>query len=45
VRVNAGLPSVTEVEVKTTQGARVCYRLLSIPFYLAGQLPRVLSQT
>jgi predicted AAA+ superfamily ATPase len=44
VRVNADFPSVTEVELKTTQAARVCYRLLSIPFYLAGQLSRVLSQ-
>jgi predicted AAA+ superfamily ATPase len=44
VRVNADLPSVTDVDIKTTEGERVRYRLLSIPFYLADQMPRVLGQ-
>lgn len=44
VRVNADLPSVTDVDVKTTEGERACYRLLSIPFYLADQMTRVLGQ-
>ena len=44
VRVNADLPSVTDVDVKTTEGERVRYRLLSIPFYLADQMLRVLGQ-
>lgn len=43
VRVNADLPSVTEVDVRTTEGVGVRYRLLSIPFYLAGQMSRVLG--
>lgn len=43
VRVNADTPSITGIDVKTTEGAPVQYRLLSIPFYLAGQLPRLLD--
>jgi len=35
---------VTDVDIKTTEGERVRYRLLSIPFYLADQMPRVLGQ-
>ncbi len=31
VRINADLPSVTEVDVRTTEGVGVRYRLLSIP--------------
>ncbi len=42
VRVNADTPSVTEVALKTTEGVPVHYRLLSIPFYLTGQLNRIL---
>jgi hypothetical protein len=44
VRVNADRPSATNVNVKTTEGVPVQYRLLSIPFYLAGQLHRLLDQ-
>jgi len=43
VRVNADLPSVTEVDVKTTVGGAAHYRLLSIPFYLLGQLHRLID--
>lgn len=45
VRVNADRPSITEVDIKTTEGAAVKYRLLSLPFYLAGQLHRLLDRT
>lgn len=45
VRVNADLPSVTAVAVKTTEGVPARYRLLSIPFYMAGQLYRLLDRT
>jgi len=43
VRVNADKPSITEVDIKTTEGVPVQYRLLSLPFYLAGQLHRFLD--
>jgi predicted AAA+ superfamily ATPase len=42
VRINADLPSNTKVNTKTTNGEPVTYQLLSIPFYLLGQLPRLL---
>lgn len=44
VRVNADNPSITAVDLKTTEGLSVKYRLLSIPFYLAGQLHRLLER-
>ena len=44
VRVNADLPSVTEVAVQTTEGLPSRYRLISIPFYLTGQLNRILDR-
>jgi hypothetical protein len=43
IRVNADRPSMTEVDIKTTEGAPVQYRLMSLPFYLAGQLHRLLD--
>lgn len=43
VRVNADRPSITEIAVKTTAGVPARYRLLSVPFYLVGQLPRLLD--
>jgi uncharacterized protein len=45
VRVNADRPSLTKVDIKTTEGAPVQYRLMSIPFYLAGQVHRLLDLT
>jgi len=42
VRVNSDYASVVNVEVKDHKGKQVCYRLLSIPFYLIGQLHRML---
>lgn len=43
VRVNSDIPTKTSVEVKNHQGKMISYNLLSIPFYLLGQLHRLLS--
>jgi uncharacterized protein len=43
VRINSGLPSRTQVEVKDHKGDKVSYELLSIPFYLIGQLHRLIE--
>ena len=43
VRVNADFPSKTDVSVKSRAGKDVRYRLLSIPFYLIGQMTRLLG--
>lgn len=43
LRVNADVPSVTPVNLKTTEGVSVSYRLLSIPFCLMGQMHRLLT--
>lgn len=43
IRINSDIPSKTKVEVKGSQGQPVIYTLLSMPFYLTGQIPRLLS--
>lgn len=43
VRINSDIPSVTKVKVKDSLGAAVQYQLLSIPFYLLGQLHRLIT--
>lgn len=43
VRVNSEPPSAVEVSV-SLQGQSVSYRLLSLPFYLLGQLHRLLAE-
>ncbi|SCA64230.1 Uncharacterized protein SCG7086_CV_00010 [Chlamydiales bacterium SCGC AG-110-P3] len=43
VRVNSGLPGVNEVDVTDQTGKRVSYTLLSLPFYLLEQLPRLIE--
>lgn len=43
VRINQDLPSFSQVSVKVHSGEVVEYPLLSIPFYLLGQLPRLLQ--
>ncbi|MCX7337978.1 MAG: AAA family ATPase [Alphaproteobacteria bacterium] len=43
VRINNDLPSVTPVAVKNTDKAETSYTLLSIPFYLTGQIHRLLN--
>ena len=45
IRINADLPSVVNVSVKIHSGESVCYELLSIPFYLIGQLDRALRKS
>lgn len=42
VRTNSDMPSQTKVEVKDHQGNLIQYTLLSLPFYLLGQLHRFL---
>ncbi len=43
VRVNSDIPSKMEINVKDHQGKAINYMLLSIPFYLLGQLHRLLN--
>lgn len=43
VRVNSDIPSTTAVSVKDHQGNPINYTLVSIPFYLLGQLHRLLQ--
>jgi uncharacterized protein len=43
VRFNSSLPSKTDVQLKNSLGNDVKYTLLSIPFYLSGQVKRLLS--
>lgn len=45
VRINDDLPSVTHVKVNKENGGKIDYSLLSIPFYLTGQLHRLLKKT
>ena len=43
VRINSSAPQLTKVDVKDTQGNPVNYELRSIPFYLIGELHRLLD--
>lgn len=43
VRINSDLPSHCPVNVKDSSGNTVEYKLLSIPFYLLGQLHRLIN--
>lgn len=43
IRVNADKPSCTQVEVKDHAGNLIRYTLLSYPFYLCGQLHRLIQ--
>ena len=42
-RINGDLPSKTQVSVKSRAGKKVTYALVSIPFYLVGQITRLLD--
>lgn len=42
VRVNSDLPSQVEVNTKDREGQVIQYQLMSIPFYLLGQLHRLI---
>lgn len=43
VRINSSPPAISEMDIKETQGASVQYQLRSIPFYLIGELHRLLD--
>lgn len=43
VRINSKSPNLSEVNVKDTRGIPVKYELRSIPFYLIGELHRLLD--
>ena len=43
VRINSDVPSITEVNVSNSAGVPVRYRLISIPFYLLGQIHRLIA--
>lgn len=43
VRINEDQPSITPVVIKQNDGTDYAYTLLSIPFYLIGQLHRLLD--
>lgn len=44
IRINSDHASKTQVKTLVSDGEKVEYELLSIPFYLIEQLPRLLSQ-
>lgn len=44
VRINSDLPRLGPIELKDSLGDSVQYTLLSIPFYLVGQLHRLLNR-
>lgn len=44
VRINADLSNITPVDVKSPNKENIRYQLLSIPFYLTGQLHRLLDE-
>lgn len=44
VRINSDLPSKVDINLNLTTGNKVSYNLISIPFYLIGQLNRILDQ-
>jgi predicted AAA+ superfamily ATPase len=43
VRINSAVPLLSDIQVKDTQGNLVRYQLRSIPFYLIGELHRLLK--
>lgn len=43
VRINSDYPSIVNVDIKTTLGKAVQYQLLSLPFYLLGQIHRLID--
>jgi len=43
VRINSDFPTKTAVNVKDRDGSNIQYTLLSIPFYLIGQINRLLD--
>lgn len=43
IRINSDLPSIVDVKVKDAQGNLIEYKLLSLPFYLLGQVYRLIN--
>lgn len=43
IRVNGDKPSLNPVDAKTQTGKAARYQLLSLPFYLVGQIPRLIE--
>lgn len=43
VRINSDYPSEVQVDLKTTTGNIVKYKLLTLPFYLLGQIHRLID--
>ena len=43
MRANSDLPNITDVKVTNQKGQLVEYRLISIPFYLIGQINRLIE--
>jgi predicted AAA+ superfamily ATPase len=43
IRINSDTPSKTQVDVKDSLGHSIQYTLLSLPFYLTGQLHRLIK--
>lgn len=41
IRLNTEKPSIAGVDMKTAKGDRAKYKLLNLPFYLAGEIPRL----
>lgn len=44
VRINSDLPSITEVDTKTNLGKSVKYKLISMPYYLLGEIQNLLKK-
>lgn len=42
IRINSDYPSKTTVKIKDSQGGQIKYTLISLPFYLIGQLHRLI---
>lgn len=43
IRINSDLPSVTAIDLKDSLGSSIKYTLLSLPFYLLGQIHRLIK--
>jgi hypothetical protein len=43
VRICSGQPTITHVEIKSSKDSLISYELRSIPFYLVGEIHRLLS--
>lgn len=43
IRINSNFPEIREIDVKDNQGNQIMFQLRSIPFYLIGQLHRLID--